>query len=319
MSRVLIGHDEPPSPRRPSESMHLVIGYDGEAAARSAIAVAGALFPGARATVATIQSDPAEGVVLPAELLLDGLGELREYAVDAARETAAEGASLARDAGLVAVAEAHPGPRPWRGLRALAERECDLLVCGTRGVGAMQRVALGSTASSLVHHAIVPTLVVPAHEVALNGPVVAGWDGSAGAHAALEFAALHLPRRELIVAHGYRSPVRHTLRGRTFLRSHSALLHDYADAIDSVFRDLAESSAEEGAQAARALGLRAQACAYEADGGDWHALLRGALETGAAAVLVGTRGLGAAAATVLGSVASGLMHAAALPVLVVPS
>jgi nucleotide-binding universal stress UspA family protein len=35
-------------------------------------------------------------------------------------------------------------------------------------------------------------------------------------------------------------------------------------------------------------------------------------------VLVGSRGRGAAAATVLGSVASGLVHAAALPVLVVP-
>ena len=67
-----------------------------------------------------------------------------------------------------------------------------------------------------------------------------------------------------------------------------------------------------------ALGLVARAAAPESGHGDWQTLLDGAQESGAAAILVGSRGRGAVAATVLGSVASGLVHAAALPVLIVP-
>ncbi len=37
----------------------------------------------------------------------------------------------------------------------------DLLVCGSRGWGAMRRVVLGSTADRLIHHATCPVLVVP--------------------------------------------------------------------------------------------------------------------------------------------------------------
>jgi nucleotide-binding universal stress UspA family protein len=37
----------------------------------------------------------------------------------------------------------------------------DLLVCGSRGWGAMRRVVLGSTADRLIHHAACPVLVVP--------------------------------------------------------------------------------------------------------------------------------------------------------------
>ena len=102
------------------------------------------------------------------------------------------------------------------------------------------------------------------------------------------------------------------------LDSPMALLHDYAEGLDEIFKEVAERAAERGAEAARELGLRAQARACEAAGGDWHALLQGARDTGAVAVLVGSRGRGPVTATVLGSVASGLVHAGALPVIVVP-
>jgi nucleotide-binding universal stress UspA family protein len=39
--------------------------------------------------------------------------------------------------------------------------QVDLLVCGSRGWGAIRRVVLGSTADRLIHHAEVPVLVVP--------------------------------------------------------------------------------------------------------------------------------------------------------------
>jgi nucleotide-binding universal stress UspA family protein len=39
--------------------------------------------------------------------------------------------------------------------------QVDLLVCGSRGWGAVRRVVLGSTADRLIHHASCPVLVVP--------------------------------------------------------------------------------------------------------------------------------------------------------------
>ncbi len=50
--------------------------------------------------------------------------------------------------------------------------------------------------------------------------------------------------------------------------------------------------------------------------GTWQTLLAAGQEQGAAAILIGSRGRGALASTVLGSVASGLVHAAEMPVLV---
>jgi nucleotide-binding universal stress UspA family protein len=229
-----------------------------------------------------------------------------------------EGAALARDAGL----HAHPvtitGERPWRSLLSAA-KDADVLGCGTRGLGPLDRAVLGSTASSLVHHTQLPLLVVPASANGLDGRLLVGYDGSEGARAALAFAAERLREHRLIVACAWRSPVRHSLRGRALLRSPETMSHDYAEGLDDVWREVAEDTAEEGTELARSLGLHAQSRAAESGAGDAHALLEAARNVGAAAVLVGSRGRGAVAATVLGSVTSGLVHAGAMPVLIVPT
>jgi nucleotide-binding universal stress UspA family protein len=46
-------------------------------------------------------------------------------------------------------------------LAALDERECDLLVCGSRGYGPVRRVLLGGVSSRLVRRAACPVVVVP--------------------------------------------------------------------------------------------------------------------------------------------------------------
>jgi nucleotide-binding universal stress UspA family protein len=89
-------------------------------------------------------------------------------------------------------------------------------------------------------------------------------------------------------------------------------------AVDAIWKDIAMESAEEGAAYARSLGLDARAATPESGHGNWQALLEGARDAGASAILVGSHGRGAITSTVLDSVASGLVHAAALPVLVVP-
>ena len=46
-------------------------------------------------------------------------------------------------------------------LAALDERECDLLVCGSRGYGPVRRVLLGGVLRKLIRRAACPVVVVP--------------------------------------------------------------------------------------------------------------------------------------------------------------
>jgi nucleotide-binding universal stress UspA family protein len=227
---------------------------------------------------------------------------MRAEADREAQATVDEGTALASAAGLQASPRVLEGLSPWRELSADAGRAAaDVLVCGTEGAGVIDRAVLGCTASSLLHHADRPLLVVPAvASPELDGPVLAGFDGSDGARLALAFASEHLSERRLIVAHAWRSPVRHSLRGHALTRSGVDTFEDYAAALDAISSEIAQETAAEGANYARELGLEADPDAPESGYGDWHALLHGARAAGAYALLVGTRGRGAVASTVLG-------------------
>jgi nucleotide-binding universal stress UspA family protein len=277
----------------------ILIGYDGSESARAAVLVARALFGAADATVAHVHPPPptvgSAGIAraaLPQVVITEGVTNLRAKVEAEARAVTDAGVEFARSAGLRAEPSVRFALTPWRELLALAaESGADAIVCGTDGEGPIERAVLGSTASSLLHHADRPLLVVPAEVTDAAGPVLAGYDGSDGARAALRFAAAGLSRSRLLVAH----------------------------AVDSRSCDVDEAVAEEGAAFARSLGLDAHAVTSSGRRNAWRTLLDSAGEQGAAAVLVGSRGRSAVASTVLGSVASGLVHAAALPVLVVPA
>jgi nucleotide-binding universal stress UspA family protein len=51
-----------------------------------------------------------------------------------------------------------------------AEQEADLIVCGTRGLGALGRIFLGSFTQRLLHIAPCPVLVVPEREASSDAP-----------------------------------------------------------------------------------------------------------------------------------------------------
>ena len=159
--------------------------------------------------------------------------------------------------------------------------------------------------------------VVPAGARDLSGPLLAGFDGSEGARGALRFAAAHLPARRIVVATAWRSPIRHSVPGLTLTHSSIDMFEDYAATIDQIWREVAEDIADDGVGYAREQRLTADATTPESGRGDWHALMKAAETSHAAALLVGSRGRGAVASTILGSVASALVHAAAMPVLVV--
>jgi len=284
----------------------LLIAYDGSPSAKAAIAFASALFPVAAAVVAHVHAPPPSPdsgamarLALPDAMVREGIERMRADAQAAGQKLVDEGVALATAAGLDATPELRFATTPWRELHALAEAVgADVVVCGTHGVNPVERMVVGSTASSLLHHVERPLLVVPEGNLEASGPLLAGYDGSDHAKTALAFAAHHLPQRPLLVAHAWPVPLFVTsLVGQPPLESELA---------------------DEGVAIAREAGVEASAISVDATRGQWRALLAAAEEHGAAAILVGSRGRGAIASTVLGSVASGLVHAAARPVLVIP-
>jgi nucleotide-binding universal stress UspA family protein len=190
-----------------------------------------------------------------------------------------------------------------------------MIVCGSRGQGAFSRAVLGSTSSSLVHHAPRPVLVVPPGSGALDGPVVIGYDGSDGARDAIAVTARRLDDRRAVVVHAWSSAVQRSLVGGSLLAAPGADIQEIARDLDEVFAGQAQEVAEEGATLAREHGLDARPVAVEATPGPWRALTAAAHTEGAALIVVGSRGRGTVASTV--PVSAGLVHNAELPVLVV--
>lgn len=149
------------------------VAYDGSAQARHALEVGAALAADLGATLTVRQAVATE--ILPA------LGGYPVIDVEELSEEVRQDAQKRLDAlvatlpdGLVVDAQAvRDATRDALGALAGA---VDLLVCGSRGWGAVRRVVLGSTSDHLVHHAPCPVLVVPgpASEEDVPGAAAAG-------------------------------------------------------------------------------------------------------------------------------------------------
>ena len=158
----------------------------------------------------------AGGALMAPELIERNLSELERELVAEAEAAAADGVRLAEAAGLSAEPAVALGERqPWEPiLAAAAERNADVVVCGTRGRGPVARSVLGSTSSSLLHHADRAVLVVPEGDVSANGPALIAYDGSPAANEAIAAAGRLLPGRTVQVVHAWESPLRHSVSGR---------------------------------------------------------------------------------------------------------
>ncbi len=306
----------------------ILIAYDGSPAARMAVRVAAELFPAARAAVLTVHQSPlgfaravqAGGGPAP-DVLERGVEELAREFQRAATETAQEGARLATDAGMRSEPRIEEGrPRPADAILAVADEEdADVIACGSRGQGAFARSLLGSTSSSVLHHATRPVLVVPDGAGALDGPAVLAYDGSDASRRAIAAAGRLLAGRPALVVHAWESAVRHTASGRLLgavpLDELRAIVGDF----DAMFADEARATVDEGVRLAREAGVEARGEAIESTAGIWRVLSSAATEHGAAVVVAGSRGLGGVGSVLLGSVSSALVHNAERPTLVVPS
>ena len=245
----------------------LLIAFDGSGAAEAAVRAAGALFPGARATVLTIH-EPAFGAVsayraggglMSPEIVEQNVAELERELVAEAEAAAAEGAKLAGAVGLAAESAVARGARqPWEPiLSAAAERGADVVVCGSRGRGAVARSVLGSTSSSLLHHAQQAVLIVPEAEALPDGPALVAYDGSPAAREAIAVAGRLLPGRAALVVHAWESPYRRSVSGRALRGAPVTEVREVTGDLETVLRESAEATVAEGVELARAAGLEA--------------------------------------------------------------
>ena len=310
------------------EPRRLLIAYDGSPSAAAAVHAAGALFRDARASVATVPPDPTVRAGAAAPMLPNMAPSAVQQAIDGlvaealrqAGVTAAQALEQARTLGLDAEpVTVRPSAPAWAALLDTAHRlGADVLICGTRGRGAFARALLGSTSSSLVHHTDLPLLVVPDGGGKLDGPVVAAYDGSEGAKRAIAAAGRLLSGRATVVVHAWEAVFHRSLAARALAAGPLDEIGEIVAELHLALADRAAATTEEGVAVARAAGLEAVGDSVESDDGAWRAVAAAARAHGASVIAVGTRGLGAARSALLGSVSSGLVHNAELPVLVVP-
>ncbi|WP_432502634.1 universal stress protein [Kineococcus arenarius] len=200
-------------------------------------------------------------------------------------------------------------------LRA-SERACLVVTGPGRRGGALGELLLGSTSLFLVAHVPCPVAVVrepPAGAGDGGGGtgVVVGTDGSCAARAAEHFAAAHARAtgQELTVVRAWSAPATGS-RAAQSLRERAQPLRERAQ--EEAGRGLAETvrRVREGHPD---LPVR---CSLVQDASPAEALL--AAGAGARLLVLGSRGRGAFASALLGSVSHEVLHRAAGPVVVVP-
>lgn len=198
-------------------------------------------------------------------------------------------------------------------VKVLTQRSTDasLLVLGSRGLGGVSGLLLGSVSVGLVAHAQCPVVVVRGGEVQTEldespdaeAPVVVGVDGSPTSEAALAFAyeAASACGSPLVAVHAWQ------------LSTEDSRLVPYLDldaVADEEERLLAEQTAGWGEKYPD-VPLRR----VVVKGRPGHVLLEHS--EGARLLVVGARGRGAAAGLLLGSTSQALIHRAACPVAVI--
>lgn len=213
--------------------------------------------------------------------------------------------------GAVARAHRREGRTSEEVIELSEELSVGLLVVGSRGLGTVQRILLGSHSEEIVHHAHVPVLVVRRGDSAWPpARVIVGEDFSDDARRAgdlaANIAALYGSRLTLVYAHP-------DLPGEPPGEGRAAAARELGD-----IRQRDEESLERRADELKEILGTAPEVAVS-DGYPAAVILEAAqAETPPPLVAVGSRGLGGITRTRLGSVSTKVVTAAPGPVLVVP-
>lgn len=146
-------------------------------------------------------------------------------------------------------------------------------------------------------------------------PLLLAYDGSETARQAIARAAAVLaPRRAMVVF--VWEPIAEALLRHQAQRFAPA--SEVSRELQALEAKESQRLAERGAEFARSCGFKAEARAVRGSAKSWPTLCELAEKERAAAIVIGTRGLGRAASALLGSVAAGVIGHAKVPIFVVP-
>ena len=148
-------------------------------------------------------------------------------------------------------------------------------------------------------------------------PILLCYDGSPSAkHALAEAGRLLAPARALLV-HVW-LPISRVLLWSPAFGTPGRLTEPVAE-LDDAWRAGAQRLADEGVELAREAGFDPEPLLAESRHGAWRTIVALGDEHDARLIVTGSHGISPAASKVLGSVAAGIVHHAARPVLVVPA
>lgn len=272
----------------------IVVGVDGSVAAQEALRWAAEEAERRGATLRLVHAFvwPLFRVPVGPSEVAPGLRAAAEHLIAESVEMATK---LAPEISIEsAVVDGFPFP-----VLADESRQADLVVVGSRGLGATLTMLVGSTVVDLVAHAHCPVIVVRAgHPGRAHGHVVAGFDGSRGAAEAVRFAIDYARRCDLDVQIV-------TVADR---RTDDATNRNIVPAADlAASAALALDGSRHGVFTSSRV-LHGHPAAE---------LIR--LSTGADLVVVGSRGRGGFRRMLVGSVSQAVLQHAECPVAVIPS
>jgi nucleotide-binding universal stress UspA family protein len=192
-----------------------------------------------------------------------------------------------------------------------ASEKIDLIVAGTRGLGAFRRMILGSVSTNLLNHANCPVLVVRKRVNKIEaelGKILVATDGSKPSSDAVEQAI------GIAAATGSSLTIANIVYFPPLAYSDAPPIN-----IDRAFQDLrtdGERIVGEAQKLAKASGVNADTTVIDENRSPVWAITKFAEGGKFDLIVLGTRGMGGLRRTVLGSVANGVVHYAKCSVLV---
>jgi nucleotide-binding universal stress UspA family protein len=135
---------------------NILVAYDGSDHSRTALATAVKIAQGFHGRLTILHAFDKVPLILGD----DETARFIERAMSKGRDRLAEAALLLRDSGVEFNTIIVESPAAEAILRVADVEGCDLIVMGSRGLGMVQGLLLGSVSYRVLHHATIPVLIV---------------------------------------------------------------------------------------------------------------------------------------------------------------